>query len=351
MTDDFDLLAIGTLTWETSARVERLPPTDRVDWAGVDVLLGSASRVVEGGGGSAANVAVAAARAGLRVAFAGRVGDDEAGLMCVEALRREGVEPRVERMPGRRTKRSLLLVEATSARVQFRVDVPPRSAPPLPAREVDDDLLRRARWLHLDRVSEAAPELLRRRGGRPASLDLHDLPRRPAARERLVGLIPYLALLQIREEVLPGLCALLAPESAPKMGTDTDFVPGEMVPASVPLGEMVPASVPREMVPASVPLDDSTLLRALVGLSGRFQRMAVTRGDRGAFGFEFAGAPFRVAPVAIESVVDTSGAGDAFAAALIVALLEGRPFPEACTRAAAAGARCCAWFGARAGNP
>jgi sugar/nucleoside kinase (ribokinase family) len=337
MTQDFDLLAFGTLTWETSALVERLPPTHRVDWAGVDALLESAKRVVEGGGGSAANVAVAAARAGLRVAFAGRVGDDEAGLRCVEALRREGVDPRVQRMPGRRTKRSLLLVEATSARVQFRVDVPPLSAPPLPARDVDDDLLRGARWLHLDRVSEAAPELLRRRGGRPASLDLHDLPRRPGSRERLAGMVPALALLQVREEVLPGLCALLAGEpvpdaGAPKMGTDTDFLP-------------------EGRLPAFEPLDDAHLSRSLVGLSERIPRIVVTRGDRGAFGIESGGTPFRIAPVAPENVVDTSGAGDAFAAALIGALLEGRPFVEACTRAAAAGARSCAWFGARAGNP
>ena len=256
MTEGIDLLATGTLTWETSALVQRLPLDDRVDLAGVDAILDAALRVVERGGGSAANVAVAAAAAGLRVAFAGRVGDDEAGRRCVNDLLERGIHTRVERAPGRSTKRSVLLVEAGTARVQFRVDVPPRSAPPLPARDIGDDLLLGARWLHLDRVSEAGPELLRRRAGRPSSLDLHDLPHRPAARERLAAMLPGLALLQVREGVLPGLCALLA--GGPDHGGCRD-------------GEAA----------VDAPLSDADLARYLERLSATVPCVVTTRGERG----------------------------------------------------------------------
>jgi ribokinase len=45
-----------------------------------------------------------------------------------------------------------------------------------------------------------------------------------------------------------------------------------------------------------------------------------------------------VPAVAVERVVDTTGAGDAFTAALAVAIAEGRTLPEAARFAAVAGA-------------
>lgn len=315
-----DLLATGTLTWETAVLVERLPEDGRVDLAGIDAVLASARRIVEGGGGSAANVACAAARAGLRVVFAGRAGDDAAGRHCAQALEEAGVEPRLELVPGRRTKRSVLLVEASTGRVQFRVDVPPLAAPPLPSEAIPDDLLARSRWLHLDRASAAAPDLLHRRGEAPASLDLHDLPMRPGARVRLRAILPRLSLLQVREVALPGLLALL---------------------------HNAPDGLEGPPPPESPDLTDRFVADALGLLSARVPRVVVTRGDRGAMAAESGGSPFVVTPVPADPLVDPSGAGDAFAATLVVDLLAGRPFPEACFRAAAAGSRACSDLGAR----
>jgi sugar/nucleoside kinase (ribokinase family) len=51
-------------------------------------------------GGSAANFAVGAARAGAAVRFVGRVGDDLAGRLLVDELARAGVNPAVQITPG-----------------------------------------------------------------------------------------------------------------------------------------------------------------------------------------------------------------------------------------------------------
>ena len=317
-----DLLVTGTLTWETSALVDRLPDDGRVDWAGDDALYRGAKRIIEGGGGSAANVAVAAARAGLLVTFVGRAGDDDAGHRCLAALHSEGIRTDIELVPGRRTKRSLLLIESNSARVQFRVAVPPLLPPPLPAADMDVEMVRDARWLHLDRVSEAAPEILAIRGGHSTSLDLHDLPTRPSARRRLVSMLPWIGILQIREAAVMELRALLD-------GTS----------------ESVAYSTPG--LTEALPIDDATIIHELEALSGRVPKIVVTRGERGAAAVETGGVPFLVGPVAQKLVLDPTGAGDAFAAALIVGMLAGRGFPDACCKAAEAGSRCCGWFGAR----
>ena len=214
MSGRIDLLAIGTPTWETAALVQALPPGDRADLEGIGPIVDGALRVVQGGGGSAANVAVAVARAGMASSFAGVVGDDPEGRQCVEALLQAGVRTRVDLLPGRRTKRSVLLVEAGSGRVQFRVEVPPGAVPPMAPGSLEDGLLQQAAWLHLDRVMAGAPAMLERRGDRPCSLDLHDVPLRPRARRRLREMLPRLALLQVREEALTGVDRLLAGEEA-----------------------------------------------------------------------------------------------------------------------------------------
>jgi sugar/nucleoside kinase (ribokinase family) len=54
-------------------------------------------RVTRRRGGSAANVAAAIARAGARVRFIGRIGDDDLGARLLAGLRAEGVDPVVER--------------------------------------------------------------------------------------------------------------------------------------------------------------------------------------------------------------------------------------------------------------
>jgi sugar/nucleoside kinase (ribokinase family) len=62
-------------------------------------------------GGSAANFAVGAARAGAAVRFVGRVGDDLAGRLLVDELARAGVTPAVRVTPGVPTGTVLVLTD------------------------------------------------------------------------------------------------------------------------------------------------------------------------------------------------------------------------------------------------
>ena len=73
--------------------------------------------------------------------------------------------------------------------------------------------------------------------------------------------------------------------------------------------------------------------------------VVVTLGERGAAAFRRDGTPLRQDAFPVD-VVDTIGAGDAFAAGLAASLVEKRPVEEALRRAAACGALTAARFGA-----
>jgi len=85
MLHTFDLLVIGDANPDVI-----LGPLD------APLAFGQREQLVSGGtltlGGSAAIVACGAARLGLRVAFAGRVGDDDAGRYIRDALAAHGVD-------------------------------------------------------------------------------------------------------------------------------------------------------------------------------------------------------------------------------------------------------------------
>jgi len=78
--------------------------------------------------------------------------------------------------------------------------------------------------------------------------------------------------------------------------------------------------------------------------------VVVTRGGDGTELHPAAGAVTRIAPSRAD-VVDTTGAGDAFTAALAVALANGRELPDAVAWASAAGAIATEGFGARGSLP
>ncbi|NIR30054.1 MAG: carbohydrate kinase [Gammaproteobacteria bacterium] len=89
----------------------------------------------------------------------------------------------------------------------------------------------------------------------------------------------------------------------------------------------------------------------------RFQRrhdialLLVTRGGAGAVGFEDSGGIHTVAPREGVAVVDTVGAGDAFASVLLVGLIRGWPLAAALERAQEFASRICRQRGATAADP
>lgn len=86
------------------------------------------------------------------------------------------------------------------------------------------------------------------------------------------------------------------------------------------------------------------------GLRNRRGMLAVTAGARGAVLWRAGREIARATPPAI-TPVDTTGAGDAFVAALTVALLEGQPADRALRFACAAGAACALRAGAQPALP
>ena len=82
---EFDGVVVGSLNLDLVARPPRIPkPGETVQGTGYAELPG----------GKGLNQAVAAARAGARVAMIGAVGDDAAGSTLRDIARRDGVDDR-----------------------------------------------------------------------------------------------------------------------------------------------------------------------------------------------------------------------------------------------------------------
>lgn len=126
------VLCAGLATRDTIWRVPSHPePDGRV----------VATEVAVAGGGPAATAAVTLARLGIDVAFAGAVGDDDAGTFVLHGLAVEGVDIELlEIVPGASTPQSAILVGPDGSRAIVHH---PGDAP-LP------DLALEADWLHVD---------------------------------------------------------------------------------------------------------------------------------------------------------------------------------------------------------
>jgi ribokinase len=98
------VLVVGSINVDLVVTLERLPrPGETV----------TGGRFARHGGGKGANQAVAAARAGARVRFAGAVGDDEFGAAAVAELEAEGVDTgAIRRLHGEATGVALIAVDA-----------------------------------------------------------------------------------------------------------------------------------------------------------------------------------------------------------------------------------------------
>jgi ribokinase len=77
------LLVVGALHWDVVVRAPRLPQLD-------ETLRGQ--EVAYQFGGKGGNQAIAAAKAGAYVAFAGRIGNDEAGASMRTRLQAAGID-------------------------------------------------------------------------------------------------------------------------------------------------------------------------------------------------------------------------------------------------------------------
>ncbi|MBD3161412.1 MAG: hypothetical protein GF346_04300 [Candidatus Eisenbacteria bacterium] len=298
-TEACDLLVVAPLTYEISKRFASLPARPGDPLESIDPI-----ERIEDGGGSALNSACALAAAGRRVVAVCCGGADEDGTRALRALEKRGVDCRATILPGRRTKRNLLAVVEGTKRSFFRVEAPGDLPAPMPLPADLPD----ARVLLVDRDHPGLAGRLRARKDRP---DRRNVMTR-YTRAGLPDLGPF-DLLQL-------------PERAE--GPEVPLPPP-------PAGFHSPASPP--------PMRSEEIDRLL---SGGIQVLVRTFGSGGAIVHERNGR-FTSIPARRTEVVDATGAGDAFLAGFLDALLDHAPVSAAGHRGADWAARAVRHLGAR----
>jgi ribokinase len=240
------------------------------------------------GGGSAANTAAWLAEAGAEPALVGRVGDDERGTTVRDQLRVEGVEAVLAIDPELPTGTCIVLVGPDGERTM----APDAGANDnLSDADVSDELLASAGHLHV------AGYALLRTGSRPAA-------RAAIARALARGM---------SVSVDPSSAALLSPEFL-------EHADGA--------GLLLPNAEEARMLSG-----ESDPERAARALAARFNEVVVTLGADGALWTDGRESVHRAA-VPVEALVDSTGAGDAFAAGLLAARLKGATPAQALTAGA-----------------
>jgi len=259
------LLAAGHINWDVTLRVSALPEPD------------GEARITEqhrAGGGSAANVASALAGLELEAGLIGSVGTDEQGRMAVRELEASGVDvARVISVEGETTVKYLVVDDAGEVMV-----------------------------LANDGVNEAVgPEDIAAEMVAGAS-HLHLTGQRPATAARLIDL-------------------------AHEAGLTVSFDPGRRVDERdfSPLLDQVDVLLVNELEARAVFGADEGA--EIAGAAGPERTIVVKRGADGASLYA-GGEPVHHPGFAVEAV-DTTGAGDAFAAGYLAATVGGFALDEA----------------------
>jgi sugar/nucleoside kinase (ribokinase family) len=257
------------------------------------------ARIVERPGGSAATFAVRLAQAGVEVDFVARVGAGDVERLTAEFLA-VGVAPWLAGDADLPTGRLVAVVEPSGER-SFLTDRGANDR--LSFDDIPPDVVARADWVHLTGYSFQRP------GPRAAARALI-ATRRPAS-------------------VDPGSAAPLR-----EMGAENflDWTKGVAI--------LFPNA---DEAAALTGTHDPALQRER--LVEHYQLVVIKRGARGAEAS--AGGEVWVAPAPTTPAIDTTGAGDAFAAAFIAARLNGADVPICLARAVAAGSAATVHLGGR----
>lgn len=305
---DYDLLVVGSANADLVIDVERRPGAG-------ETVLGGDLAVHPGGKG--ANQAVAAARLGARTALLARVGDDGHGRLLLDSLRTAGVATAGVLTGGAPTGVALITVDPSG---DNSIVVSPGANGRLTPGDVRDAdrLLRTSRVVsaQLEIPLETVVEVVRRlpEGGR---FVLNPSPPRPLPREVLAACDPLIVNEHEAKVILGGAAAGDAPE---------DWARSLL--AEGPRSVVVTLGAEGALVASAADADEAG------------------DGDGEGDGVEVA----RVAPVRVDAV-DTTGAGDAFTAALAWRLGTGATLAEAAGYAARVGAAAVTRRGAQESFP
>ncbi|MFC9159362.1 ribokinase [Streptomyces fungicidicus] len=291
---DYDLLVVGSANADLVIGVERRP-------AAGETVLGSDLAVHPGGKG--ANQAVAAARLGARTALLARVGDDGHGRLLLESQRAAGVDTAGVLVGGAPTGVALITVDPSG---DNSIVVSPGANGRLTPADV-----------------RVAGDLFR--ASRVVSTQLE---------------IPLETVLEVARNLAPGTRLVLNP-SPPQP------LPAEVLAACDPL--IVNEHEAKVILGDTAGAGDRPEDWARLLLEKGPRSVVVTLGGEGALVASPEGVA-RVPSVKVRAV-DTTGAGDAFTAALAWRLGAGEPLAEAAAYAARVGAVAVTREGAQASYP
>lgn len=282
------IAVVGSYGVGLTMRVPRMP-------AAGETLPGGA--FASGPGGKGSNQAIGAARLGAEVSLLTAVGDDAFGVAARALWAEEGVDAEaVVTIPGSSTMVGVILVEPSG---ENRIVIAPGALDRLDAAAVEGF-----------RAAIAAAELL------VVSMEIPETA--------------VLAALRIARE--EGVRTLLNPAPARALPDDAwpliDVITPNEGEARVLLGAGSGSN-------AAAGHDSESMAALIAERAGG--AVVLTCGGSGAVIAE-GGRVSRIAPVPVETVVDTTGAGDAFTAALAVAIAGGETMEAAAAFAARAGA-------------
>jgi sugar/nucleoside kinase (ribokinase family) len=277
------VVGLGNAVWDRILVLDRFPEPNDTQ---------RIREEIEGDGGQVANAVAALAAWGVRTRFAGRVGGDFNGQRLHEGLARSGVDVRwLALAPGRRTREATILVERAGG--TRTILVTGDDGLQLSADEAPLDALDGAAFLHLDGHHEEAALVLAREANRR-------------------GITVMLDASRVRA-------------NTPQLLECTDLL--------VTSAEFARAHV------------GGTDRAALERMHNGRRLTAVTLGEQGAIALDARGC-LEIAAHPAE-VVDPTGAGDIFHAAVLYGLARGWDNERSLRFASAAGSLACRKLGVR----